>query len=47
MINQGKGLGFTLSEIKQLIDEWGNGTMAKHEQIRVIERKVKEMLNSG
>ena len=43
MINQGKGLGFTLSEIKQLIDEWGDGTMPQHEQIGVIERKLEEI----
>jgi MerR family Zn(II)-responsive transcriptional regulator of zntA len=43
MISQGKGLGFTLSEIKQLMDEWGNGTMPKYEQIGVIERKLEEV----
>jgi len=43
MISQGKGLGFTLSEIKQLMDEWGDGKMPKHEQIEVIERKLEEV----
>jgi MerR family Zn(II)-responsive transcriptional regulator of zntA len=43
MISQGKGLGFTLSEIKQLIEEWGGGTMPKQEQIRVVERKLGEI----
>lgn len=43
MISQGKGLGFTLSEIKQLMDEWHDGTMPKHEQIGVIERKLEEV----
>jgi MerR family Zn(II)-responsive transcriptional regulator of zntA len=43
MIAQGKGLGFTLSEIKQLLDEWGGG-MSKQDQIKIIERKIEEIL---
>lgn len=43
MITQGKGLGFTLNEIKQLMDEWGSGIMPKSEQIGVIERKLEEV----
>ncbi|MBW4602798.1 MAG: MerR family DNA-binding protein [Calothrix sp. FI2-JRJ7] len=43
MINQGKGLGFTLGEMKQLLDEWGNGSIPKSEQIRIIERKLEEV----
>jgi MerR family transcriptional regulator, copper efflux regulator len=43
MIAQGKGLGFTLSEIKQLIDEWDGGTISKRDQIRVIECKIAEI----
>ena len=43
MITQGKGLGFTLKEIKQLMDEWKDGTMPEDEQIRVIERKLEEV----
>jgi MerR family transcriptional regulator, copper efflux regulator len=43
MIAQGKGLGFTLSEIKQLIDEWDGGAMSKQDQIRVIECKIAEI----
>ncbi|MBH8564039.1 MerR family transcriptional regulator [Nostoc sp. CENA67] len=43
MINQGKGLGFTLREIKQLLNEWGDGTLSKRDQIRIIERKVEEI----
>ncbi len=43
LISQAKRLGFTLSEIKQLIDEWGDGTMSKYDQIQVIERKLKEI----
>jgi MerR family transcriptional regulator, copper efflux regulator len=44
MITQGKGLGFTLSEIKQLLDEWGSGTLSKRDQIKVIERKIEEII---
>jgi MerR family transcriptional regulator, copper efflux regulator len=43
MIAQGKGLGFTLSEIKQLLDEWEGGAMSKQDQIKVIERKIEEI----
>ncbi|KAB8332922.1 MerR family transcriptional regulator [Scytonema tolypothrichoides VB-61278] len=43
LIHQGKGLGFTLNEIKQLIDEWGSDTIPKTEQIRIIERKLEEI----
>jgi MerR family transcriptional regulator, copper efflux regulator len=43
MIDQGKGLGFTLSEIKQLLDEWDGGAMSKQDQIDVIERKIAEI----
>lgn len=43
-IGQGKGLGFTLSEIKQLLDEWGGSAMSKRDQIKIIERKLKEIV---
>ncbi|HIK42525.1 MerR family DNA-binding protein [Thermoleptolyngbya sp. M55_K2018_002] len=43
MISRGKGLGFTLQEIRQLLDEWGGGNMPKQEQIATIERKLVEI----
>ncbi|KAB8320222.1 MerR family transcriptional regulator [Tolypothrix campylonemoides VB511288] len=43
VINQGKGLGFTLNEIKQLLDEWANNGIPKNEQIGIIERKIEEI----
>jgi MerR family Zn(II)-responsive transcriptional regulator of zntA len=43
MIAQGKGLGFTLNEIKQLLDEWNSGAMSKQDQIKIIERKIEEV----
>ncbi|MBE9051631.1 MerR family transcriptional regulator [Nostocales cyanobacterium LEGE 11386] len=43
LINQGKGLGFTLREIKQLIDEWGSEQIPRTEQIWIIERKLEDV----
>jgi MerR family transcriptional regulator, copper efflux regulator len=43
-IVQGKGLGFTLNEIKQLLDEWGNGEISKRDLIEIIERKIEEVI---
>lgn len=43
-IVQGKGLGFTLSEIKQLLDEWGEGEISKRDLIEIIERKIEEVI---
>lgn len=44
MIAQGKGLGFRLNEIKQLLDEWNSGAMSKQDQIKIIERKIEEII---
>ncbi len=44
MIAQGKGLGFKLSEIKQLLDEYEGGALSKQAQIEIIERKVEEIV---
>lgn len=43
-IVQGKGLGFTLNEIKQLLDEWGGGEISKRDLIEIIERKIEEVV---
>ncbi len=43
MITQGKSLGFTLNEIKYLIQAWGNDIMPTDEKIRVIDRKLEEI----
>ena len=43
MIAHGKRLGFTLSEIKQLLDEWSDGAISKMDQITIIERKIEEV----
>ncbi|KYC40689.1 hypothetical protein WA1_23905 [Scytonema hofmannii PCC 7110] len=43
MITQGKSLGFTLNEIKYLIQAWGNDIMPTDEKIRVIDSKLEEI----
>ncbi len=44
LINQGKALGFTLKEIKQFVQEWGDhGVMPEYEQILIVERKLEEI----
>jgi MerR family transcriptional regulator, copper efflux regulator len=42
-ICHGKGLGFRLSEIKELLDVWQNGGMSIPEQIEIVDRKVQEI----
>jgi MerR family transcriptional regulator, copper efflux regulator len=44
LINQAKALGFTLKEIKQFVQDWGNhSTIPEHEQICIVERKLEEI----
>lgn len=43
IITQGKSLGFTLNEIKHLIDTWGNGSVPIAEKLKVIDRKLEEI----
>jgi MerR family transcriptional regulator, copper efflux regulator len=43
LITQGKALGFTLNEIKHLIETWGSGTMPTAEKLKVIDRKLEEI----
>ncbi|MBE9197868.1 MULTISPECIES: MerR family transcriptional regulator [unclassified Nodularia (in: cyanobacteria)] len=43
LINKAKGLGFTLKEIKQLIDQWENDAIPPGEQIRIIESKLEQI----
>jgi MerR family transcriptional regulator, copper efflux regulator len=43
-IVQGKGLGFTLGEIKQLLDEWGSGEISKRDLIEIVEYKIEEII---
>lgn len=43
IITQGKSLGFTLNEIKHLIETWGNVAMPIPEKLKVIDRKLGEM----
>ena len=43
IIHKGKELGFTLNEIRQILNEWDNGSIPSREQIQVIEKKLKEV----
>jgi MerR family Zn(II)-responsive transcriptional regulator of zntA len=44
VINQAKALGFTLNEIRQLVEEWGTpSAIPESEQIRIVERKLEEI----
>jgi MerR family copper efflux transcriptional regulator len=43
IITQGKSLGFTLNEIKHLIETWGNGSVPISEKLKVIDRKLEEI----
>ena len=43
IITQGKSLGFTLKEIKHLIETWGNVSMPIAEKLIVIDHKLDEM----
>jgi MerR family Zn(II)-responsive transcriptional regulator of zntA len=42
-IAQGKSLGFTLNEIKHLIQTWGSDTITTNEKLKVIDRKLDEI----
>ncbi len=43
MIAQGKSLGFTLSEMKHLMDTWGNMEMPIAEKLKIIDSKLYEI----
>lgn len=43
MIAQGKSLGFTLSEMKHLMDTWGNTEMPIAEKLKIIDSKLHEI----
>ncbi|MBW4471092.1 MAG: MerR family DNA-binding protein [Stenomitos rutilans HA7619-LM2] len=43
LITQGKSLGFTLNEIKHLIETWGTVSMPMTEKLNVIDRKLDEI----
>ncbi|HSM83109.1 MAG TPA: MerR family transcriptional regulator [Nodosilinea sp.] len=43
LISHGKALGFTLSEMKLLIDQLQQGVLSKQDKVRMIERKIEEI----
>ncbi len=44
MIMQGKSFGFTLNEMLELIQTWGSEEMPTVEKLRVIDRKLEEIV---
>ncbi|MEL7223998.1 MAG: MerR family DNA-binding protein, partial [Cyanobacteria bacterium J06576_12] len=43
MIRQGKALGFTLSEIRELAEAWEGGKLSQSQQVEVIQDKLSEI----
>ncbi len=43
LIAKGKSMGFTLKEIKHLIQAWGSDAMPTTEKIRIIDCKLEEI----
>jgi MerR family Zn(II)-responsive transcriptional regulator of zntA len=43
MITQGKSLGFTLNEMKHVLENWGIVEMPIAEKLRIIDRKLEEI----
>ncbi|KOP22566.1 hypothetical protein AMR41_30795 [Hapalosiphon sp. MRB220] len=43
LIKQAQGLGFTLNEIKQIVDDGGRGKIPKSEQLRLVEQKLNQI----
>lgn len=43
LITQGKSLGFTLNEIRHLMETWGNAVMPLSEKLNVIDGKLDEI----
>lgn len=43
LIKQAQGLGFTLNEIKQVIDDWGRSEIPSDVRIQLVEHKLKQI----
>lgn len=43
LIKEAKGIGFTLSEIKKLLDSWHSKKMSVDRKVDVLEAKIKEI----
>ncbi len=43
LITQAKSLGFTLSEIKQGIDAWQDGTLSQAEKMQIMQDKIEQV----
>jgi MerR family Zn(II)-responsive transcriptional regulator of zntA len=43
LIKEAKEIGFTLSEIKKLLDSWFNKRLSTEKKVEILETKVKEI----
>ncbi len=43
IIRQTKALGFTLNEIKEVIDDWWNGKIPQSEKLEIIQQKIEQV----
>ena len=42
-IKQGKMMGFTLSEIKTIIDDWQTGSMTQEQKLKAVQSKIEQV----
>ena len=43
LIKEAKEVGFSLSEIKKMLDSWYSGTLSIEDQVKIVEAKIKEV----
>ena len=43
LIKEAKEVGFSLSEIKKMLDSWYSGTLSIEDQVNIVEAKIKEV----
>ena len=43
LIKEAKEVGFSLSEIKKMLDSWYSGTLSVGDQVKIVEAKIKEV----
>ncbi|MBL0912753.1 MAG: MerR family transcriptional regulator [Bacteroidia bacterium] len=45
IIREGKEAGFTLAEIKKMLESWYSGTLTPEEQLKTMDKKIAEVEN--